>query len=91
MCTFLTVLMSRSGAELCSPHWDPSLFPQHLPPAGQARGGQLHPPEVRGGPRLLGGVRSSSHQDQQDLQNIQVGSMPFREVFWSRSESPVLK
>ena len=64
--------MTRPGAELCSPHWDPPLFPQHFPPAGQARGGELHPPEVRGRPRLLGGLRGSSDQDQQDIQDIQV-------------------
>ena len=70
--SFLTVMMSRPGAELCSPHWDPPLFPQHFPPPGQARGGELHPPEVRGGPGVLRGVRSSSDQDQQDIQDLQV-------------------
>ena len=81
--SFLTVMMSRPGAELCSPHRDPPLFPQHLPPPGQARGGQLHAPEVRCGPRVLCGVRSSSDQDQQNIQDIQVGlctGQPSRQI-----------
>ena len=66
------MMITRTGAELCSPHRDPPLFPQHFPPAGQARCGQLHPPEVRCGPGVLCGLRGSSHQDQQDIQDIQV-------------------
>ena len=64
--------MTRPGAELCSPHRDPPLFPQHLPPPGQARGGELHLAEVRSGSRVLRGVRSSSDQDQPNIQDIQV-------------------
>ena len=68
----ITIALRRAGAVVCAAVWRAALLPQHLPAAGQACHHQLHPAEVRRGPGLLRGVRGTAHQDQQDLQDIQV-------------------
>ena len=68
----ITIALHRAGAVVCAAVWRAALLPQHLPAAGQACHHQLHPAEVRRGPGLLRGVWGTAHQDQQDLQDIQV-------------------
>ena len=68
----ITIALPRAGTVVCAAVWRAALLPQHLPAAGQARPHQLHPAEVRRGPGLLRGVRGAAHQDQQDIQDIQV-------------------
>ena len=77
----ITIALHRAGAVVCAAVWRAALLPQHLPAAGQACHHQLHPAEVRRGPGLLRGVWGTAHQDQQDLQDIQV-SQPCNSEFW---------